>query len=98
ETLGEQIEDLVLALSQRIKLLVRPRRNPVRRRPTHETSDARDQLGRIDRLDQIVVCPKQKPRGPIERVGSLAGDENDRYGVAVALAQLPADLIAVQAG
>ena len=55
EALGQQIENLVLSLCQRLQLSIGARPVPVRARPTQEAYDARDQFTRIDRLDQGVI-------------------------------------------
>jgi hypothetical protein len=98
EALGQQIENLVLSLCQGLQLPIGARPVAVRASPIQEAYDARDQLTRIDRLDQVVVGPDQHAAGAIERIGPLAGDEDDRDRVAVAVAERAADLVAVQAG
>src|SRR5262249_8295668 len=98
QTLGEQVEDLVLSLCQGLQLSVRACGLSIRGLPIHKAYDSRDQLTWIDGLDQIVVRPDQNAAGAMERFGAVPGDKNNRERVAVAVAKRAADLVPIQAG
>ena len=54
----------------------------------------RDQLLRVDGLDEVVVGADQETDDPVGSLAPLAADEHDRQLLAVSLPQLAADLVA----
>src|SRR6266850_2191983 len=69
-----------------------------RLRPTADQPlDAREKLVERERLREVVVGPEQQPRDTIERLTSLARDEDHTDPVAEVVLQLATDLVPAEA-
>ena len=67
----------------------------VRRGPAQRRAHARDELGQLERLRHVVVCAELEADDDVDRV-ARGREDHDRD--AARLADLPADLVAVEPG
>src|SRR6266566_296606 len=57
-----------------------------------------EQLVRVKRFDDVVVCADEEPGHTIERLPARAGDKHERQAVTEPVAELVANLIAADSG
>src|SRR5947208_1056180 len=93
ESLGKETQNLHLSLAQ------------LRCHPRHdwnsaaiEAPQARKEHIRRDRLGEVVIGAEEQGRDDVERLGPVAGDEDDGEAVAELRAKLMTDLIAAETG
>src|SRR5205823_6720306 len=94
---GEQRQDLLLPGRKHRQLDLRAglgRLAPWAQRPPH----ARDELVRVDRLDEVVVGAEQKAGDAVVGLGAFARDEDDRQLLSEAVAELLVQLEAARSG
>lgn len=60
--------------------------------------DARDELVRSDRLDDVVIGTEQKARDAVERLGAFPRDEDDGETLVDLLLEAPAELVPGEIG
>jgi hypothetical protein len=90
EPVCEQPKDLGLASRKRAgSLFVHGERG----RRSHVPPDAREELVRGERLDHVVGAD-QEAGGAVERIGPLAGEEEDGQPGSERVLELPTDLVA----
>jgi len=85
EALGKKRQNLVLPWCQA--------RSTVGPPAAEQAPNPDQQLVQSERLDEVVVRADQQTGHPVTRLGSLAGDEDDREPRPELLTQLPAYLV-----